>query len=205
MYNKYFKHKGFTLPEIMVYIALVAILFTGISSLLISAMRYHRTAEKIADLQHNALIALSNLSADMSESSPDAIKIDALDSTWVIFASPKHITTGNHSFDAKGDMKWQKWVGYYLVPQADGTKNLVKKEFPIDPATTAPGNPPYTTESALRTANGATRIIARGVESFTVNKGTHNNCYAVSIIIDRTTDTTKPNKINARTEISLMN
>ncbi len=205
MKNKKIHQKGFTLPEIMVYITLVAILLSGVATLLISSIKYHKTAERIADLQHNALIALTNLSNDLSESQGDAIYRDENENNWLLFPSPKNITTGGHSFDDSGSMYWQKWVAYYIETDNDGVDNLVKKEMTLNPMSIEPGVPPANDLIGIKQAQGSVRVIARGVEEFTVTQGANGNSYIISVVIDRTTDTTKANKINARTEIAVMN
>lgn len=203
----FYRKKGFTIPEIMIYMVLLGIILTGVGGLLMASMKYHRTADRVADLQHSALIALSTVTYDMSDSSSVSISMDGNSSDWMIFASPKSISTGAPSFSGGGELEWHKWVAFYLQTQPDGTKNLIKKEFQINPAKTgSPGASPYSTESDVKNAPAEnTKVVARGVESFTVSRDPGSNIFKIQVTIDRTTDTTKPTKITAETEIAVMN
>lgn len=259
MQNRTSKRKGFTVPETLVYIALLGIIFTGVYGVLVSSMKYHKHVEKIADMQQQAMLALQKLSVDISEGNSSStpftqpsptptedetntdpptagLKVHIKRAAWIGFASPKNSETGSYVFtdgsssaeSPAGRVKWQKWIYYYVdVDPKDSSKdNLYRKEvIPAGYPSQNVGSPPCTTLDEIKAATGNRKMVAywvakpnvsdpskggfvisdvtlKKVDQSTGSVSTLCTYYEVLVTINRTTDTTRPSQIEARTQIS---
>lgn len=201
------RRKGLTLSELMIYIALAGIVLTGVFGVLTGSMRYYRQTRRMTEMYSDALIILSNVSNDISETTGNSVSMDSSGtSAWIAFASSKTVTTGTFSFNSDGDVLWEKWVAYYIETDTDGTKKLVRKEIPFSSSAVSPGKAPYSSRSALESASSRyKKIIAEGVDTFEIKQGDSVNCYEIKVKLSRTTDTARPSDITAATEMYARN
>jgi len=193
-------NRGFTLIEMIVYlsISLIIIIFAG--NFIINGLRYYRLVEIETRLQQDLIVSISNISKEINMAKNSSL---IKGTNGVIFASARK-PSGSFSFSSVGELYWQKWVCIYMKQSGD-TNIIVKKEIAISPETLSPGAPPFATVSEFDAAAVPERIIARGATAFTVEDAGYPGGYKISISLDKTTDTTRPNEIRGETEVLLRN
>lgn len=196
--------KGVTLVELMVYIALIGLVFTGVYSIFNACLKYYRTAETRTVLQQNAIKVMANLFGDMvgSKSSTVIIQNDS-SPKGVIFISARK-SDGNYEFDTNGQQLWQRWECYYLKSTGDGRYNLIRKESFLSTPSSSPGTSPYTTVTQFAAAPLKEEMVAQNLQDISISKGTTGN-FTLQITLDKTTDTTKPNRMLVSTDIHVRN
>lgn len=198
------KNRGMSIPELMIYSVLIGLVLTGIYGILTSSMKYYRITEVRSELQQNAILAISGILGDMMGTPRSTIMMSTSSPSGVFFVSSRK-DDGNHEFDSAGLLIWQKWVCYYLESNSTGTFNLVRKEVPMSTPSSTPGLPPYTSVSLFASANLEKHIVAKDIQSMAITFNSTTNCYSIDIRLDRTTDTTKPNRMQVQTEIYVRN
>lgn len=225
MSNRFRRSKAISLAEVLVYLVLIGILMTGVLGVLVSTLRYYKYADKMADLQQSALLAMQAVSADLSEANQSSVKMDTAavgGSTWIAFLTSKN-ADGTYEFDNfSGQIKWQAWIIYCLKTQPNNDIYLIKKTVPLSPATIAPNiaTPPFSVTEAGVTGNIAgqkVKTVAKmwvyasnvtPVHKFLIVRGaapTRLRNYTMNLTIDRTTDSTKPSRLEASTDITVKN
>jgi prepilin-type N-terminal cleavage/methylation domain-containing protein len=166
--------RGVSLIELLVAVAVFAVLVLIIDAVFISAHRGARKAELGADVNQNARIAVERLTAEIRESSAVLISTGAGD-TAVVFRSARPSDSGNgFCLDwASGTEPlavanntppctgvpltgtyapvWQRWIGYYFDA---GELRRVTSTDALDAGALSGG-----------------QVIATSVETFTVMKG----------------------------------
>lgn len=198
------KRRGMTLPEVMVYSVLIGLVLTGIYGILTSSMKYYRITEIRSDLQQNAIKAVSGILGDMMGTPRSTIMMSTATPSGVFFVSSRK-TDGNHEFDSSGLLIWQKWVCYYLEANTNGSYNLVRKEVALSTPSSTPGLPPYTSVAQFAAANLQKHLIAKDIQSMAITFDSATSCYSINIQLDKTTDPTKPNRMQVQTEIYVRN
>jgi len=199
------REKGITLAETMVYAVLLGIVLTGIYGVFISSMKYYRTGEIRTVLHQNALKAMSKLFGDMTGTQGSSITVETSQNPpGIIFVSARN-SNGNYEFDSDGQLKWQKWVCYYLKSDGKGNYDLMLKESPITTPSSDPGTCPYSSVQQFAQSSLKDIPVARGIQSMTITKATDSQKYDFNIVFDQTTDTTKPNKLAVQTSIFVRN
>lgn len=201
MNKKYKKTKvGTTLVEVLVYMALMGIVFAGIYGVFIASLRYYRTAEATARLQQNALIALSSITSDMSETKSSSISVNPSSPQGISFASPKKIPDGTYNIDTStGEIYFQKWICYYLD---ENTGDLIRKEVEINNPTTSPGT--MQVPLLVQEDSPYRKVVARGIQLLEIDSADAPT-YSITLTADQTTDTTKQNKIIVKTDVFVRN
>jgi len=194
------KIKGLTLSEVLAYmgVLLIIVLFAG--TFIINSLKYYRMIDIETTLQQRLLVSMSHVSRDLSVANRNSLRIEP---DGIIFASPRN-DTGGFNFASDGSLYWQKWVCYYIKDSGDD-KVLVKKEIPISSPSVDPGDPPFETVSQFSSANVTERKISEGIRTFSVENAGYSGGYKVSLLIDMTTDSTKPNQIQGVTEVLIRN
>jgi len=204
MILKFKKKKGMTLPEVMVYSVLIGMVLTGVYGILTSSMKYYRITEIRSDLQQNGIKAVSGILGDMMGTPRSTIVMSTSTPSGVFFVSSRK-DDGNHQFDSSGMLIWQKWVCYYLEANTNGSYNLVRKEKPLATPSGTPGTPPYTSVTQFAAANLERHVVARDIQSMAITFDSATSCYSINIQLDKTTDSTKPNRMQVQTEIYVRN
>jgi hypothetical protein len=200
------RKKGATLAEIMIYIVVLGLVLSGIYGILISTLKYYRTAQTQTDLQRNLVECLSSFTNDIAISRISSVTASTTGNIGVMFPSPKDINE-QYSLTSSGNLKWQKWVCYYLQSVNVPSENrnmmcLLRREQPIAPVDDNPGSPPSDISSIYNFINKSTlnnqynqKIIARGVTGFNISTDLPTKMVNLTITVDWTTDATKPNSI----------
>lgn len=198
------KTKGFSLPEVMVYAVLLSLFLGGIYGIFSYSMRYFRAAEVRTSLQQNALLVMSNIFGDMAGTAKSSVVIEnSQNPKGIMFVSARK-SDGNYEFDNYGKLKWQKWVCYYLKSDGTGKFNLVKKESPITTPSSSHGSPPYSSISNFANSSLREDPVARNLFNMTIAGNSSGN-YDFQVVLDNTTDTTRPNRMSVTTEIHIRN
>ena len=198
------KNRGMTIPELMIYSVLIGLVLTGIYGILTSSMKYYRITEVRSDLQQNAILAVSGILGDMMGTPRSTITMSTSTPQGVFFVSSRK-SDGNHEFDSSGLLIWQKWVCYYLESNSSGSFNLVKKEVALTTPSSTPGLPPYTSVTQFAAASLQKHTVAKDIQSMAITYNSATNCYSIDIRLDKTTDTTRPNRMQVQTEIYVRN
>lgn len=181
--NKKNKKKTFgaTLFEMLVYMALFGMVFTGIYMVFSAAIKYYYVTQANVWIQQGSLTAINQLSREMLESSLNSVVLYSSDPKGIVFMSPRtllsstpspNVISYNTSTGYEGKVYWQKYVAYYLYtdPNDSSKKAVFRKEIT---APTAPANSPsssgtYTT-SYFATGAGTTlpyKIVAYNITDF---------------------------------------
>lgn len=198
------RKKGMTLPEVIVYSVLIGLVLTGIYGILTSSMTYYRITEIRSDLQQNAIRAISGILGEMMGTPRSSIVMSSTAPSGVFFVTSRK-DDGNHEFDSSGMLIWQKWVCYYLESNNSGSYNLIRKEVPLGSPSSTPGTAPYSTVAQFATANLQRHTVSRNIKSMSITFDSSTNCYSIDLQLDKTTDTTKPNRLQVQTEIYVRN
>ncbi|MCD4786156.1 MAG: prepilin-type N-terminal cleavage/methylation domain-containing protein [Candidatus Eremiobacteraeota bacterium] len=199
------KNKGMTLAETMVYAVLLGIVLTGIYGVFVSSMKYFRVGETRTVLHQNALLVMSKLCGDMAGTRGSSIIIETSQNpSGLIFVSARN-SNGNYEFDSDGQLKWQKWVCYYLKDIGNGRYDLMLKESYLTTPSSDPGVCPYTSVQQFAQSSLKDISVGRGMQSMTIVKATDLQRYDFNLVFDQTTDTTKPNQLAVQTSIFVRN
>ncbi len=192
--------KGLTLSEVLAYLSISLMILLFASTFIINSLRYYRLIDVESTLQQRMMVGMQKITQEMNMANRSSLIIE---NNGVIFASAKN-DEGSFSFNTDGSLIWQKWICIYI--QSNGTDNkLIKKEIAITSPGTSPGTPPYSTISDFSAAAGNERLIADGASSFTVESAGYAGGYRINVVLDKTTDTTKPNLIKGETEVLIRN
>ncbi len=120
------KTSGISLVELMVTLGILSIVMMGAALVFQEGIQLFRTNIATADSQMSALKALSKITTEVVNATPELAKAYSAGSgspPGIVFASP--ITdTGSARFDeSTGQIYWQKWVCYYFEPDPSGGDN----------------------------------------------------------------------------------
>jgi len=128
---------AFSLAEIIVGLALIALIMVSIDKVLLSGTRYLSKTTLTTELQQACVLASGRLVTELLESSSLCIRGDTSPAKlFVTFGSPRN-KTGRTTFDAAGELQWNYRVGFYIAPRGDEPA-LYRKEDEIDPPVAAP-------------------------------------------------------------------
>ena len=100
------KNKGFTIIEIMVVTALVALLFSSLLGVLINSQTYWDKGLNKVTEQEEARQVMDMLVKDLRESN----------TYWGINISSSEIVFYNPDYDSTGNMTGTHWIGYKIDP-----------------------------------------------------------------------------------------
>lgn len=193
-----------TIVELIVYAFLLGLLLTAIYGIFTSCLQYYRLGEIRSDLHGNAIRAMSNIFRDVACASKSSLVTSSSSPKGLYFASSKK-SDGTFEFDSSGEMLWQKWSAYYLKSDGNNHYNLVKKEKAIATPSATPGTFPYASFTAfVNDSSLPERVIARNVSNLFISLNSDGN-YDFTFTFDRTTDPTKPNTLEVKTEIMVRN
>lgn len=140
MINK-LKKTGFSLVELIISIAIISLILTAITIIMVNSMKLSVIGRARGGLQGSAVSAMGFLSRELMESdirSASIYNIDASRPIAISFLSAVEINGVDLKYElSTGKMAWQKYIIYFLVPDtATGDKMLIRKEYnPKDPAT----------------------------------------------------------------------
>lgn len=192
--------RGYTLTELLAYLGLLLLITIFSGSFVINGLRYYRMLDVETSLQQSLMISMDRLVQDMNSAGASSLIVE---SGGVIMASPR-TSDGTFVFSSDGSMLWQKWICYYVRNEGK-SKVLAVKEAVISPASTDYGTSPYTTVSSFAAAPVPERIVARDIKSLNVENAGYAGGYKITLILDKTTDSTKPSDIEGVTEVYVKN
>lgn len=138
------KHRGATLAEAIVSLALTSMLLVSLANFMNVGTRYFLHSTLLTELQQSCVIASNLLVSELLETNRDTVKTDP-DHTCVVFGSPRN--SMNEVDLAPGSditIKWFSLVGFYIQEGVDGP-SLFRRQRPIDLVHTPPEssiNPP---------------------------------------------------------------
>lgn len=107
-------HMGFTLPELLISILMLAIILTICTTIFISAWRRYHIVNVIDDVETSAFIGVERVSRDARETSRNFIGYDST-SKSLYFPSPRDMA-GAYYYGPDMVSSWQTWMIYYLYP-----------------------------------------------------------------------------------------
>lgn len=165
--SRFIRQRGSSLVELIVSMALFALLSLSIGTLTRNGLEYLRMAELRAELSRQSLFALSSVSRELVESNTDAIRPAATgEPPGIVFASPRSATGGITYVNNR--LQWNRWVCVYW-DQPRGLVLRVVEEF-ASPTTFIPDPSPVGSNKSVTalSALAATRSLARGVTDFEV-------------------------------------
>lgn len=175
------KSLGATLFEVLVYIALFGMVFTGIYMVFSAAVKYYYVAQSNVWVQQSALNAINELSRELAEGSLKSVVLyphspypNYPQPHGIVFMSPRINSTpaSTVSYRTDGKLYWQKYVCYYLGddPQDSSKKVIFRKEIPVAPQDEPSSSSTYTTSyfAANPSLSASSKIVAHDIIDFDV-------------------------------------
>ncbi|MEQ8189537.1 MAG: prepilin-type N-terminal cleavage/methylation domain-containing protein [Candidatus Eremiobacterota bacterium] len=181
MINKARK-SGFSLVEMIISIAIIGLILTAITIVMVNSMKLSVIGRARGGLQGSAMSALGFLSRELMESdirSANIYNIDASRPVAISFLSAVEINGVDLKYElSTGKMAWQKYIIYFLVPDtATEDKMLIRKEYnPKDPGTPPASNFEYYIERTIpllsqdlvpectyTSGDSRSRVVAHGI------------------------------------------
>ncbi|MBI3925142.1 MAG: type II secretion system protein [Armatimonadetes bacterium] len=158
------KSTGFTLVELLVTLALLGILLTGLYLTLLSALRYLSVAQAQQEVGQEALKAAVALRGEVQETRASTLRISS-SPPGLVFLSPRK-PDGSVEWDRWGRLIWQKWICFYLEDE-----RLLRKEKSLAQPTVSDRPDPVTPALLAADESLTAEVIARGVAAFDVVPG----------------------------------
>ena len=159
-------HSGMSVPEIMVAMAIFAIVLSSVAQMIRHTVRYYNTHVQATEIQQQAIQAAQWISQEMQEGSYRSVISAPAPSPHIIFGSPRDVD-GKLSFEDEV-MLWQKFVCYY-VTSMKGESLLARGELAFEkPAKAAPPVPSAITMDSFLDPSARQRVMARHIESIGV-------------------------------------
>ena len=149
--------RGFTVVETVVALSLLSLLLLGLYAVLTIGYRQAREAEVFETVHREAMVGVKKLTQEIELTSRGSFSDLSSGPTFVIFASPQQLQSApnfeQYSYDGNGDLRWQKWVCYYL-DSADQTVYRAEMALPspVPAPPTAATQPPLSDFQALSAA-----------------------------------------------------
>ena len=159
---------GLTLIELMISMALAALLMTSVYAVLKAAVRYYLNSNKAVDVQQSALLATSAVSTELMETNMGAILEDITADRFVTFGSPRDVR-GEVPATTDGQMLWQKYICYWAEAEGE-ISALFRKEEPFTPTPDVPVVPGTFTMDHFKGLPGPARRITEHIYSLDVRR-----------------------------------
>lgn len=197
-----FKPRGFTLIEAMVALTVAGLLMTGLTSLVIYALRCLRQFTAYNTVQQQTLQALQWVGEDLGASNTASMTLGTPDSC--ILGSPFDVRTNTdykkHTFTGT-DLAYRTWVCYFR----NGAGELRRVEqtmgglFPV-------GALPLGTRPTLAvfTAAGG-RVVARHLSEFQVSSTTTAATVQLNFRVTLAVDSTHLTELRTSTQVRVRN
>jgi prepilin-type N-terminal cleavage/methylation domain-containing protein len=158
-------HRGLTLVEVLVVLALSALAITILTRALIPALKISVSGASKVDIQQRAVLAVDSIARDLHASAAAGITLPT-DGDPMVFAI--HRLT---AVTPRGSQEWEDSVVVYVWDKTEFT--LTRKTWPPSPpsitipSTTKP-SPPGEEDLATisSTANGTEKIMLRDLKEF---------------------------------------
>lgn len=139
----------------------MGLLMTGVLAVIVANNQYLRNSEARMMMQREALMSLSQMTRELTETDRYAINVDT---DGVVFASPRNLHN-QITFDPRGRLQWWKYVCYYRA-NFGGNPCLIRKVVALP--TPATDVPPAPTVASVRDDPTLTpKVLAQYVDSFT--------------------------------------
>ena len=158
-----YRHRGFTLPEILISTGIMSMVLLGAYSLIVFSLRWNAKMSDTVATYQQALKATTRITHDLGTGSQSSFIYD-IDGEAFAFASARP-SRGPYQLDSTGQVLWQKHIVYYVE---DGT--LYRNELPIVPPQAGPPETPdLPILKAQLTSKGA--IMARKLSELEIEPG----------------------------------
>ncbi|MEW6277116.1 MAG: hypothetical protein AB1758_00735 [Candidatus Eremiobacterota bacterium] len=158
--------RGVTLPEMLVAGALMLVVLSGLTWLLLLSYRYQRSLALSLELQETTLTAVAALSREVSESNPASLRSEA-SPVGIVFGSPRDLA-GRLRTNDQGRLMWHKYVCIY-VAYLNGVACLCRREELLPaPQDSPPVLPPDKTVAYFVGQSTPVTVLARRVDLFEV-------------------------------------
>ncbi|MEW6278437.1 MAG: hypothetical protein AB1758_07450 [Candidatus Eremiobacterota bacterium] len=172
--------QGTSLIEALVGASLILLVALCLALIFRSAVRFVLEANERLDIQQSALLAVANLSREMSEGTTGSFEVYA-NPPGVVFGSARD-PSGAFHLSPGGELVWQKMICYYIV-NVKGVQCLARKELVLPPGQQT-SNPvqPGSTYSTTVFANdpGPPRVVGRKIKELTVTPGAQIQVHLVA-------------------------
>jgi|GEM_PF-2810469 len=175
------KTLGATLFEMLIYMALFGMVFTGIYMVFNAAVKYYYVTQANVWVQQGSLSAVNELARELAESSSNSVAIypnttNATAQQGIVFMSPRNssgaLTYNSTNVLYMGCPYWQKYVAYYIDidPNDSSKKAIFRKEISVTQADYASRSGTYTT-TYFAAGAGSTlpyKIVAYNITDFDI-------------------------------------
>ncbi len=126
--------RGATLLELMIVMGLFGVLLYSVYLFIDRGITMYRESTDALEIRQQALLGMTRLSDEIRDTAMPSIHCwstapdvgDTVDG--VVFASNKNADGDMEPDEDSGRIFWQKFVCYYLDPQADGSKVIHRRE-----------------------------------------------------------------------------
>lgn len=155
------RRRGFTLPELLVYMVVLLVFVTGIYSAFTLSLRCFHTAQARSDSMQAGQQAINFINRMVATGASSTINTATAGALLFLSAQPTGTDKVTFVSDSNGNLMWYKWVCIYLDTS---TGVLKESEQNLGTATsTIPTTPP--TVAAMRVL--PSRVVARNITAFT--------------------------------------
>ena len=111
--------RGATVIEVLVGLAVFALLTTLIAGVFILSHRYTRVSQQVSRAQREAAQCMQAFYADVKRSHSQTYRpVTAVNETWFLSNRPLDTDSQVADFNTSGEILWQKWVAIWA--EADG-------------------------------------------------------------------------------------
>lgn len=189
------KKRGFTLYEMLVYIAVLSVFTTALYAVFNLTARHFRLSEAKSDSLQSGLKAVTFINRALTGGANNTLQVQNNPSA-LMFLSAEPPGQASFAVNAAGDLLWQKWVCFYHDSQ---NRRLMSTQQYITPTPTIPAAPPFATMLAL-----PARVVARDISTFDLTLvDTKTVSYAITTAVKPQTTSSlvgQDNRIGVRTQ-----
>lgn len=151
------KKRAFTLHEMLVYIAVLAVFTTALYAVFNLTARHFRLSEAKSDSLQSGLKAVSYINRALTAGANTTLRVQSSPPA-LMFLSAEPPGQTSFAVSNTGELLWQKWVCFFLDPT---NKRLLASQQVITATPTIPAAPSFSTMLAM-----PARVVARDIGAF---------------------------------------
>lgn len=199
------ERRGFTLVEMLVYMAILSLLLSGIYMLLVGGLGFVRDGSAYQTAQQQALVGMRWLSSETCNSTR-VRRSPALgpttNSTHLIFLSPDPIGGGSWTYSG-AELEYQKYVCFFWD---SASSQLIRTEQALSsPAISILTDPPPSLATMQAIPEPDRRVIARQITDLRINEGSTPDQIVFEITGEEATSWDRSTRVTFRTQIRMEN
>lgn len=157
------KRRGFTIAEMLVYMAVLSMFTSAIYSVFGLSGRFYRVSEARSDSLQEGLRAASSVNRLLAGGASNTLQVEPA-SPAMMFLSSQPVGGGSFRVNTTtGDLRWQKWVCIYLNRSEKRLMTSFQELAPINSPDLKPTVIPATPGFPALLASSNRRLLARNI------------------------------------------